>query len=180
MTDTVSPNGRSGAKTSALADLMSVFKHSGTVASLVTIPTIGLNAFIISQLQPLLDTVQVLALTAPLCVSAMVLAFMYLEGWFDKRPGIEGPLAVMCAMAVPYLVALFFGLVEPASDIYAGQDLGWQQYHPMGIIMRIVLSLAAYYFTAYGPAHTITSVFFGCGLAWFFRRRLAALNATAQ
>ncbi len=180
MTDTVSPNGRSGAETSALADLISVFKHSGTVASLVTIPTIGLNAYITSQLQPLLDTAQVLALTAPLCLSATVIAFLAFGGWFKHRNGLDGLVPLAVAMVVPYAIAYGFGLVEMYTDVYAGQDLGWQAYHPFMIVMRIPISILAYYFTAYGFQHTITSVFFGCALAWFFRRQLARIERAAQ
>ena len=179
MTDTVSPNGRSGAETSALADLISVFKHSGTVASLVTIPTIGLNAYITSQLQPLLDTAQVLALTAPLCLSASVIAFLAFGGWF-KRDGIDALYPVVVAMVVPYAIAYAFGLVGEFTDIYAGREAGWQAYTPFMILMRIPLGILAYYFTAYGVQHTITSVFFGCALAWFFRRQLARIERAAQ
>ena len=106
-------------------------------------------------------TAQVLALTAPLCLSATVIAFLAFGGWFKHRNGLDGLVPFAVAMVVPYAIAYGFGLVEMYTDVYAGRDLGWQAYHPFMIVMRIPISILAYYFTAYGFQHTITSVFFG-------------------
>lgn len=157
---------------SLLKDLKDIWSKSGMLAALVSIPTLGVNAYINSLIDPYRGMAELIALTAPFCVSVTILAMLAMRDWFKQRAAGPGWVAIFSAFFFPYVIAVMLGLASPRLDPSVTTPTGWHAYNPFAYPMYFVAGILHYYVSAYGLGRTISSAIFGCSVAWIFQYKL--------
>lgn len=155
---------------SLLKDLKDIWSKSGTLASCVSIPVLGVNAVVNNLIDPYRRIGNLLLLTAPLCCSVTILAMLFMRGSLKGREGWNVFWIITGIIIIPYIVAIYFGL---AKDINAKFEpaYDWSLLHPVNL-GKFAIGILFYYFSDYGLARTVTSAACGCFIAWVFQYKL--------
>ena len=157
---------------SLFSDLKDIWTKSGTLATLVQIPALGLNAYINSVIDPYRGMAEIVVLTAPFCVSVTILAMLTMRGWFKDVAAMPGWGMIFLAFFFPYVIAVMLGVASPRLDPSVTTPTGWHAYNPIMYPMLFVAGILQYYVSAYGLGRMISSTIFGCSVAWIFQYKL--------
>jgi hypothetical protein len=156
---------------SVFKDLKDIWTKTGTLASCISIPVLGVNAVVNSAIDPYRQIAQIFLLTAPLCCSVTIVAMLWMRGSFKGMRDLEAAWIIFGALIFPYFIAFFLGAARSIDDKYTTVD-NWAGYNPIMIAMKFAMGILVYYFSTYGLARSISSVICGCFLAWVFEYKL--------
>lgn len=152
-------------------DLKDIWSKTGTLATVVTFPSMSLTAVIAQLLEPYRSLGEIIVLTAPLVCSATILAMMVMRGSFKGTTDNEKVWTVAGIIIIPYVIAFFLGAATKIGDQYTTVER-WSDYNPVFMFLKFAVGILVYYFSSYGFMRTLTSVLCGCFIAWVFEKKL--------
>jgi hypothetical protein len=150
------------------ADIVEVWEKAGRTAGLITLPTLTVSAVLTKIMEPVLGFWEIIVLTWPLVISAMIIALMFWRGDLGNKSGFVGFFSIFCALFFPYAIANIAGVTGPLPILHQESHWPW----PLNILPNTIVQIVQYYFGAYGISRTISAAICGVFLAWVFHKKL--------
>lgn len=163
--------GKAAPASSLWSDLKDIWTKAGTVAAIITLPTLTFAGLLNKLIEPVRPIGEIILLTWPLVISATLLAMLIFRGSLRGKPDIEKLLIIIALIMWPYLIAYFLGVADTL-DARATEVDSWTDYHPVALVSRFALGILVYYFTAFGIVRIASAVVCGVFLAWAFEKKI--------
>lgn len=150
-------------------DLKDIWSKATLLASIIALPPLSVSAVVTLAFQPIDPLRQIVFGTWPLVASATILIMLIIRRSFADMGGAEKFWTILGCVAVPYLIAYFFGA---AGDLRSGITKSWVQVLHPAHLLGLVFNIVTYYLSAFGLVRTGLAIVCGGFFAWALQIKL--------